>query len=160
MEPMKILLTCILLLPFTPASAQDGTLTWSDVERLTALDLSDFEKEIEGLGFRPDVKGNTNNAQCATLAYLAGRPAGKVGNRISTMRCNNGMRTLSFSTPDEAAFKKMMDAAAAEGFKLQPAAAGTQAQVFAHDGKQMRTDRSTREGVTFFTISHSGNWPK
>ncbi|MEO8066862.1 MAG: hypothetical protein ABI599_04135 [Flavobacteriales bacterium] len=145
---MKTLLTSVTLLLSFWATAQKGTLSWSDLDHLVGMELSAFEKEIAGMGFTPAAPGATSS-ECVSLVYTGAAIASYAGRtKATTMRCNNGRRTLSFSTPDEAHFKKMKDDAAA-----QLTAAG-------NSEKQMQTDRVVEKGIAYFTISISGNWPK
>ena len=157
---MKTLLTCVLLLAFNCASAQKGTISWNDLERLTAMDLAAFEKEMERMGFSPDTKSNKNTTECATLGYLGEVTANGDRNKAATTRCSDGMRTVSYYTTSEADITKMKDAATASGFKLKPGpGTASDAGAYTRDGKQMRTDRSVANGVSYYTISYSGSWP-
>ncbi|MBK9196564.1 MAG: hypothetical protein IPO17_16590 [Flavobacteriales bacterium] len=159
---MKNLLTCLFVFAATCASAQKSPLSWGDLERLAALDLSGFEKEVEDMGLTPHRPDNTSTPECVTLVYLGATTANGSRNKLSTMRCSDGLRTVAFNTADEETYKKVKEAAIAKGFKLQAAEAGAPAdvQVHTHDGKQMRTDRSVVNGTTYFVISLSGTWPK
>lgn len=155
MRTMTLLLTCILSLACASAFAQKGTLSWAALDRLASLDLSKFEKEIADMGFRPDSQGNKNTSGCTTLAYLGGEI-----NKASTMRCSNGMRTVSFSTGDATIFQEMKDAALAEGFKPQPTDASGTGQLYVRDDKQLRTDSQMNNGVAYYVVAYSGSWPK
>ncbi len=159
---MKNLLALLLLCACTYANAQKSPLTWSDLERLAGLDLSGFEKEVEELGLTPHRPDNTSTPECVTLTYLGAPTPNGSRNKLSTMRCGNGLRSVSFNTADEETYKRLKEAALAKGFKLQAADAGAEAsvQVHTHEGKQMRTDRSVVNNTTYFVISLSGTWPR